>query len=274
MHNPLPFLTMSKITLLDGVEWDIAELETKMIDDGFYYGYCGTATLSSSAAKDLVDSPRTYHNYIKYGSTETPAMLKGRMLHHMVLEPERCDDIYMVVEVKSRATKAFKEAVEENPGKSVVTRTEWSDAERLAEALLKNKHVVSHLMGAKFEVPKIGMLNGLPFRCKADILVPGYGLFDIKTTTDLRAFPYSAKKYMYPMQMYIYTTIFGLPWENSKFIVIDKSSCDIGIYSVDESFINLGEHLLNRACQTYMDFFGPEATEEVHEYIIYDTLTS
>ena len=162
MHNPLPFLTMSKITLLDGVEWDIAELETKMIDDAFYYGYCGTATLSSSAAKDLVDSPRTYHNYIKYGSTETPAMLKGRMLHHMVLEPERCDDIYMVVEVKSRATKAFKEAVEENPSKSVVTRTEWNDAERLSEALLKNKHVVSHLMGAKFEVPKIGMLNGLP----------------------------------------------------------------------------------------------------------------
>ena len=60
---------MSKITLLDGVEWDIAELETKMIDDGFYYGYCGTATLSSSAAKDLVDSPRNYHNHIRPIST-------------------------------------------------------------------------------------------------------------------------------------------------------------------------------------------------------------
>ena len=249
---------MNKITLLDGVEWNVKELETKMIDDDFYYGYLGKAALSSSSAKDLVDSPRTYHNYLNYEGVETPAMLKARM----------------VVDVKTRATKAFKEAVLEHPEKTVVTMPEWNDAERLSEALLKNKHVVSHLTAAKFEVPKIGILNDIPFRCKADILVPNFGLFDIKTTTDLRAFPYSAKKFMYPMQCYIYNKIFDLPWENFKFIVIDKSSCDIGIYEVDESFINLGEHLLNRACQTYKDFFGPNATEEVHEYIIFDTLSA
>lgn len=264
---------MNKITLLDGVEWDIKELEAKMVSDEFYYGYCGQSMLSSSMAKSLVDSPKTYHNYLNYGGGDTPALLKGRMLHHMVLEPDRFNDIYEIVEVKTRAAALFKDT-QANTERKCVTIKEYRDTERLAEALTKNKMVMAHLSGAQFEVPKAGVLNGLPFRCKADILVPGFGVFDLKTTQDLRAFRYSAKKFMYHMQLYIYSTIFDLPPENFKFIVIDKSSCDIGIYDADESFYHLGKEYLELACQNYKDFFGPEAKEEVHEYVITETLTA
>lgn len=263
---------MKKITLLDGTTWDVAELEAKMLDDDFYYGYLGKAALSSSSAKDLVDSPKTYHNYREYGSeTNSPALLKGRMLHHMVLEPERYDDIYEVVAVQSRNAKAFKEQSRESD-KECVTLKEQNETERLADALMKNKQVMAHLRGAKTEIPKIGMLHDIPFRCKADILVPGYGIFDLKTTADLRAFRYSAKKYKYNMQSYIYCTLFGLPYDTFKFIVIDKSSCDIGIYDLDEGFFESGAELLEIAIRNYRDFFGPDATEEVHEYVIKETL--
>jgi hypothetical protein len=269
---PFLFYLMKNITLLDGTTWDVAELEAKMLDDDFYYGYLGKAALSSSSAKDLVDSPKTYHNYREYGSeTNTPALLKGRMLHHMVLEPERYHDIYEIVNVQSRASKAFKEQKQESD-KECVTLKEQSDTERLADALTKNKHVMAHLRGAKTEIPKIGMLHDIPFRCKADILVPGYGIFDLKTTTDLRAFRYSAKKYKYNMQSYIYCTLFGLPYDTFKFIVIDKASCDIGIYDLDESFFQSGEELLQIAIQNYNDFFGPNPVEEIHEYVIKETL--
>lgn len=268
----LPFISMKSITLLDGTTWDVAELEAKMIDDDFYYGYLGKAALSSSSAKDLVDSPKTYHNYREYGSeTNTPALLKGRMLHHMVLEPERYNDIYEVVNVQSRASKTFKEQSKESD-KECVTLKEQNDTERLADALTKNKQVMAHLRGAKTEIPKIGMLEGVPFRCKADILVPGYGIFDLKTTSDLRAFRYSAKKYKYNMQSYIYCTLFGLPYDTFKFIVIDKASCDIGIYDLDESFFQSGKEMLDIALQHYQDFFGENPTEEVHEYVIKETL--
>lgn len=262
---------MKTITLLDGTTWDVAELEAKMLDDDFYYGYLGKAALSSSSAKDLVDSPKTYYNYREYGGEETPALLKGRMLHHMVLEPERYNDIYEVVPVQSRAAKSFKEHAAESD-KTCVTLKEQNDTERLADALSKNKHVMAHLRGAKTEIPKIGLIDGIPFRCKADILVPDYGIFDLKTTSDLRAFRYSAKKYKYNMQSYIYCTLFGLPYDTFKFIVIDKASCDIGIYDLDDSFFKSGEILLETAIQNWRDFFGPEATEEVHEYVIKETL--
>jgi len=189
----------------------------------------------------------------------------------MVLEPERYDEIYEVVNVQSRNSKAFKEQRDESD-KECVTLKEQNDTERLADALTKNKHVMAHLRGAKTEIPKIGMLHDIPFRCKADILVPGYGIFDLKTTSDLRAFRYSAKKYKYNMQSYIYCTLFGLPYNTFKFIVIDKASCDIGIYDLDESFFSSGEELLQIAIQNYNDFFGPNATEEVHEYVIKETL--
>jgi hypothetical protein len=50
------------------------------------------------------------------------------------------------------------------------------------------------------------MIGGLPFRAKADIYADGF-LADLKTTTDLRAFPYSAKKYGYDVQAFIYTRL-------------------------------------------------------------------
>lgn len=262
---------MEKITLLNGVEWDVKECEAKMMDDDFYYKYLGQNALSSSIAKSLLDSPKTYHNYLRYGGEDTPAMLKGRMLHHMVLEPERWEDLYQVIEVKTRASKAFKEAEAESE-KTCVTRSEMNATERMADALLRNKQVIAHLSGAQTEIPKIGMLNDLPFRCKADILVPDFGIFDLKTTADLRAFPYSAKKYGYPMQVYIYCTLFGLPTENFKFIVIDKTSCDIGIYDVDDSFVEMGRSMLEVATKNYFDFFGESATEDVDDYVITGTL--
>ena len=56
------------------------------------------------------------------------------------------------------------------------------------------------------------MLSGLPFRAKADILNLEEGFIaDIKTTTDLHSnFRFSARKYGYDMQAYIYTQIFKL----------------------------------------------------------------
>jgi len=51
-----------QITLLDGKSWKIKEIISKMYDDSFYYGYLGKTALSSSSAKKLLDSPKSYLN--------------------------------------------------------------------------------------------------------------------------------------------------------------------------------------------------------------------
>jgi len=119
----------------------------------------------------------------------------------------------------------------------VYTSKERSDAERLADALLRNEKATQILQGAEFEKPIIGHINGHAFRGKADIVTQYGGICDIKTTTDIKAFKYSANKYGYDLQCYIYCQLF----RNFQFLVLDKASLDIGVFDVSEEFYLRGK---------------------------------
>jgi hypothetical protein len=113
------------------------------------------------------------------------------------------------------------------------------------------------------------MIGGLPFRAKADIYADGF-LADLKTTTDLRAFPYSAKKYGYDVQAFIYTRLFGVPIDKFFFVAIDKASLDIGIYSVSPEFVAEGERKTMEAIELYKQFFI--LGEDLDSYTVVGTL--
>ncbi len=268
---------MSVIKLLDNSLNDKATLLERMLDDNFYYGYLGKAALSSSSLKLLLDSPRTYYNVTKYSKdTSTPALFLGRLIHHLALEPEVVPNLYMLSSVKSRNTNKYKEEVAANPKMSVVLENEWRMAEKCVDALQRNEAYLQLIQGAEFEQPEVGMIDGLPFRAKADILAPN-AVIDLKTTSDLSGFQYSAKKYGYDVQCYIYCTLFGKSWETFKFVAIDKKSCDIGIYDVTEEFYERGKSKTLFAIETYKEFFpnGIEAedvTDKLDQYYIKDTL--
>ena len=70
---------MKTIKLLDGSIWDTVTLKEKMLDDSFYYGHLGRAALSSSAAKLLLSSPKTYHYVTKSGQEDSDAFSVGRL---------------------------------------------------------------------------------------------------------------------------------------------------------------------------------------------------
>ena len=186
-----------KIQLLDQKKYDKAKVINKMTDDDFYYGELNRLALSSSSIKLLVDSPKKYHYITKYGQSESQGLRDGTLLHTLILEPEKWDKFHFV-DVASKNAKAYKEAKAEFG--VVYTRTEKENAERVADALLKNEVALRMLSGASFEVPILGEVMSMPFRGKADILT-NKGITDIKTTSDIKAFPYSAEKYGYDIQV-------------------------------------------------------------------------
>ena len=240
--------------MLDGTDYDRDWLVENAIDDSFYYGPLNKLAHSSSSLKLLLDSPKTYRNIMKYGSTEnSPALLMGRIIHVMILEPEKFDDLFEVVDVASKNTKAFKEAQLDNP-KTCITRKDREAGERMADAFFRNEMAMRYMDGSQFEVPEVDVLGGFPFRGKADIKTPT-GLADIKTTTDLKAFKYSADKYGYDLQAYIYCNLFKVSFKDFTFIALDKSSTDVGIYTISEGFYKRGEAKFNRAITLYRDFF-------------------
>jgi hypothetical protein len=249
------------ITTFDNKQWKKEELLANMYDDSFYYGYLGQNALSSSSIKTLISSPKTYYFTKKYGSGETQALRDGKLFHTMILEPEKLDDI-IFVDAATKASKEYKLAKE--TGKEVYTKSEKKAAERLCDALLRNEAVKEYLTNAEFEMPQIAMIDGIPIRAKADI-IKGNTIIDLKTTTGIKDFRYSADKYSYDLQAWLYREMFGV--ENFIFIAIDKGSLDIAIFECSDEFYEKGKQKFEQGVSNYKYFFQTEGVD-LDQYVL------
>ena len=264
-----------KIKLLNGETHEKDLLLDNMQYDSFYYGVLGKKALSSSAIKLLLTSPKKYYFVTKYGEElNTQGIRDGRLLHTLILEPQKFEE-FVFVDVQSKNTKAYREAKEKHG--VVYTRAEKENAEKLADQFLRNEAAMQLISNSEFEVPAIDLLHGHAFRGKADILGRN-GIVDIKTTTDINSFKYSAVKYGYDVQCYLYCQLFNKQYYDFKFLVIDKGSCDLAIFDCSEEFYNQGMEKTKFAVERYNEFFKDkswdttEIAEELDNYIIRDIL--
>jgi hypothetical protein len=250
------------ITLLNNEVWGKEEILAQMHSDSFYYGHLGKHALSSSSLKMILKSPKTYRNVTKYGDPngDSPALAAGKLVHWMVLEPHKVDQLHFV-EASTKNTKIYKEAKEQYG--EVFLNKERSAAERIADAVLRNEAALKLLTKSEFEVPAIDMLEGLPFRGKADIM-QGDTIIDLKTTAELSSFRWSADKYGYDLQAYMYLRLFNK--EKFTFLVVDKASTDIGIFETTEEFIAKGEQKFFQAIENYKYFF--EEGNDLDQYVM------
>ena len=243
---------MDKIKLLDGKQYDRAELLKRMEDDTFYYGELNSLALSSSSLKQLLSSPKTYNFSLKYGSGESQALRDGWLFHTAILEPE-VFAAQTFIDVQSKNTKKFKEAKAENP--RVFTMKERNDADRLVDAFYRNEHAKELITKAEFEIPAIDNVLGMPFRGKADVLATNR-IVDLKTSSSsVKDFHYSAQKYSYDVQCYLYCNLFKMNHKDFYFLVLDKGSLDIGIFNCSENFYFRGEEKVEKALHLYNQFF-------------------
>jgi len=252
----------TKIKTFDNKIWDKQELIDNMYDDTFYYGYLGKQALSSSSLKMVLSSPKTYKYVTKYGQSETQPLRDGKLFHTMILEPHKIDEL-TIVDVATKAGKAYKEAKAE--GKEVYTTNEIKAAERLADVILRNDEAVHYMSKAQFEIPEIAMINEIPFRAKADILKDNM-IVDLKTTTGLNEFRYSADKYSYDLQAYLYREMFNV--DEFVFVCIDKGSLDIGIFECSDEFYEKGKRKLEQGIDNYKYFFGENSDVDLNQYVL------
>jgi len=104
---------------------------------------------------------------------------------------------------------------------------------------------------------------------KADIINHEEKLVvDLKTTADLNKFRYSASKYNYDSQAYIYSKLFGY---EMVFIAIDKNTSQIGIFDCSPQFYERGKDKVERAVQAYELFYKSEGFDPA-QYFINKTL--
>lgn len=253
------------ITTFDNKQWEYIDIIERMYDDEFYYGYLGSNALSSSSAKKLLQSPKAYLKSLNVNQDAQP-LRDGRLVHLSVLEPHKVNDLTIID--GSKATKAFKQAVLDLGSANVYTRSEFNNANRIADSVLKCSEVTSLLQGAEFEVPQAKMIDGLPFRGKADILKDNV-IIDLKTTSDITKFRWSAKHFSYDLQAALYLKMFEA--DEFIFVVVDKDSKDIMICDCSDEFINNGLVKLDRAIEQYKYFFQDEIPN-LDNYVTHETL--
>jgi len=256
---------MKNIKLLNGDEFKVSDIIPKMYDDVFYYGYLGQHALSSSSCKKLIESPKAYATSLTEGSPDSQALRDGRLTHLCVLEPHRLDEFTFVDGTK--ASKSFKLTAEELGKDLVYTNLELNKAQKIAKAVLANEEAAALLSGCEFEIPAIGEFMGLPFRGKADAK-KGTTIIDLKTTANIQDFEYSAKKYSYDLQAALYLDLFDA--DDFIFLVVDKRTLDVGVYTITAGFIDSGLQKLQVATDAYKNYIMSDY--DLEQYTFYGEL--
>ena len=224
-----------------------AEVLDRLKNDENYYGAFGKQYLSNSDIGTLFKNPMD----LGKPTEKTVPMLVGGYLHTCILEPEKINR-FKVIPSTTRNTKQYKEI---SGGELCLLQHEVDRVELLRDTILANDicRDLIHADGNEYEKPAVGELFGNMWKGKADIVNHNEKLIvDIKTTSDIDGFKWSAKKYNYDSQAYIYRRLFGYDF---IFIAIDKTSYKINIFECSDQFYEAGEEKVFKASNIYDLFY-------------------
>ena len=235
----------------------------KLKNDEDYYGKFGNQFLSNSHVGKLLKDPlRAFEP-----SKPSPAFLIGGYFHTCILEPDKLEK-FKVVKSTNRNTKAYKDVA---GGELCLLQQEVDMIELMREKVMNNdicKDLIQNSQ-CEYEQPGIIEMFGNKWKGKADIVNHEESLIiDLKTTADIEKFQWSASKYNYDSQAYIYSKLFGYEF---LFIVIDKNTHQIGMFDCSPQFYERGEDKVRKASEAY-DLFYKTKDFDPKQYFISKTL--
>ena len=233
-------------------------LEKLKLDEN-YYGDFGKQFLSNSDIKTLLTNPLA----LGQQSKPSPAFLVGGYFHTAILEPDKLKK-YKVIESSTRNTKAYKEM---SGGELCLLQHEVDQIELMKNKILENDVCRGLINGIDIEYEKPGLaeLEGALWKGKADIVNHDEKLIiDLKTTKDINAFKWSANRFNYDSQAYIYSKLFGYEF---VFIVIDKETHQIAVIDCSPEFYQSGKDKVERAVEAYDLFYKTEGFDPSQFFI-------
>ena len=231
-------------------------------NDSSYYGDYGSQFLSNSAVGVLLSNPKMF----KVKQEPTVPMLQGSYFHTAILEPEKLAN-FEIVEASTRNTNIYKDA---SKGNLLLLRNECDNLDEMVRVIKSNFFFYDNIYrdGNVYEEPAIMELFGHKFKGKADIVTDEI-VIDIKTTSKISDFRWSAKKYNYDSQAYLYGEFFGKPL---VFYVIDKTTHELGVFHPTEEFILSGRNKVLKAVEIFEKFYAKNKTEDIENYFIVEDL--
>ena len=179
-------------------------------------------------------------------------MLKGSLLHKMVLEPETLNDEFIKIDCKARSNSNefknhIKELKVEFPNAELIKPDIWLECEKMAE----NVKLVAGVLLCDGVAEKSFFADdceyGIRRKCRPDYFRDDGVVIDLKTMNgnDFPKFAYKMKDMGYYRQASWYLQTLNLAGEFATdfiFIVVNTASYEVDIYEVSEETLALGDN--------------------------------
>lgn len=222
--------------------------------------------LSSSSLGEFAKSPEHYLKYLVQPRTQTPAMLLGSVCHLLVLEPDKFDDNYFVIDIEQRPEQAKgmtsninkkwkQKLIEENEGKDLLTEDVLAQAKLIVERLKQREKAWQMIKYCQErEVKRDWKYAGINCTGRIDLESDIY-IADLKFVANADPEEWIRKMfyYNYPMQggMYVDAAAGGkYDYKNPKdfyFILIETEE-PFGV-----SIVKLNKEIIDYGVRTYRE---------------------
>jgi hypothetical protein len=232
--------------------------------------------LSSTDLKYLLRSAAHYKAYKEAENEPTAEMIRGTLVHALILEPDTFESEFAVGQFNIHRGKEYEKCLAENPGKTIVSHAEYDEAtfiKRAFDKQVSESTALQRLMQGMKETaffwkdPATDVLC----KCKPDILTPHGAIVDIKTARDASfdAFQKQLVDLQYFVSAAHYLTgvnetvsqmgddvhpLVIAPPKAFVFIVIEtKEPYPVATYYLDAKSLEMGKLFCERAIDTYQD---------------------
>ena len=226
--------------------------------------YRKASGISQSQLKWMDQSPADFKHALDNPITPTPAMIFGRIMHHVLLTPK--DAPFWAVkpggiDFRTAAGQAWKKA---NAGRPWIDTGDVDLVHGIMESLSQNEMAKLAMAGAKREVSWFGHYEGgkskVRRKGRIDLVPKGPALLDFKFVEDAReaAFERLLKEQKYHIQAAYYLDGYNqlMPHDRKTkfvFVAVEKSfPFHIVFYELDEADIEEGRVKYTQFLNTYI----------------------
>ena len=225
------------------------EIIERLRNDEDYYGDYGNKFLSNSHIGKLLKNPMSLYDK----TPDNPNFKVGGYFHTAILEPDKLKS-FKIIDATTRNTKKYKEI---SGGEVCLLQHEVDMIEVMVDKMMANdicRDLIQPVLGnVQYEEPGIVRLYDNMWKGKADIVNHDEKLIiDLKTTSDIEKFRWSASKFNYDSQAYIYRHLFGY---DMLFIAIDKNTHQIGLFDCSPKFYKSGKEKVEKASEIFDLFY-------------------
>lgn len=244
--------------------------EIKNIDNQTYREL---PAISASDIKLVLENPMLYKN--KWSKPKTDSMILGSIVHCLVIEPDKFDTYYKVIDssLKKKDIEKLQDMQSQDSKQTLIKEDIFNEAKQVSDAILKS-NIGNLFKGGFGEASYVKECYGVKCKVRPDYFLPDKKIIiDLKTTKFGGANPNVFQKTITNFKYYIQAAFYldVLQADKLFFVAVEtESPYMIGLFELDNVALDLGRDKIKKAIDiiknidAYTNIYLNDKNERLH----------